>query len=261
MCGRYAVTASVLDLVAEFEVDDTSLRTFEPDYNVAPTKLVPVVLERRRIDEQTGETEVRRHLEVMRWGLVPSWAKDPSIGSRLINARAETVTEKPAYRKAFARRRCLLPAAGYYEWQPPPTDQVATVGKALKQPHFIRSEAGTSLAMAGLYEFWRDKSRSAEDPAAWWTTVTVITTDAQDDVGHIHDRMPLLVPQQSWREWLDPDVDGSEEAHYLQSLLVPAASGQLQSYPVSRAVNNVRNNGPELLVALALPSDLPAAVD
>ena len=261
MCGRYAVTASVQDLVSEFEVDDTTLRTFEPDYNVAPTKPVPVVLARRRTDEETGETDVRRHLEVMRWGLVPSWAKDPSIGSRLINARAETLTEKPAYRKAFARRRCLLPAAGYYEWWAPPNGPVGKAGKPLKQPYFIRPIAGESLAMAGLFEFWRDKSRPVDDPAAWWTTVTVITTDSQDDVGYIHDRMPLLVPRQSWPEWLDPDVDGSSDADHLQPLLVPAAPGLLTSYPVSRAVNDVRNNGPELLTKVSVPDELVGAAD
>jgi putative SOS response-associated peptidase YedK len=261
MCGRYAVTASVHDLVSEFEVDDAPPPTFEPDYNVAPTKPVPVVLARRRIDPETGETDVRRHLAVMRWGLVPSWAKDPSIGSRLINARSETLTEKPAYRQAFARRRCLLPAAGYYEWWAPVNGRVGKAGKPLKWPYFIRRGDGASLAMAGLYEFWRDKSRPEDDPAAWWTTVTVVTTDAQDDVGHIHDRMPLLVPQRSWREWLDPDVDGSHEADHLQALLIPAAPGLLTSYPVSRAVNDVRNNGPELMVEVAVDSDLLAAVD
>jgi putative SOS response-associated peptidase YedK len=249
MCGRYAASRGPGDLVEEFEVDDPPQVVLPADYNVAPTKEVYAVVERRR--DHDGAPTVRRQLRVARWGLVPSWAKDPTIGTRLINAREETVATKPAFRKAFARRRCLLPADGYYEWwTPPEAPQGRGSGRALKQPFFIHPTDGRSLAMAGLYEFWRDPTRDETDPLAWWTTVTVLTTSAQDAVGKIHDRMPLLVEAGRWHEWLDPDLDGSADPASLTALLVPAAPGRLAAYPVSRAVNNVRNNGPELLARL-----------
>lgn len=259
MCGRYAASRSPGDLVEEFEVDDPPETVLPPDYNVAPTKEVYAVVERRRTDED-GAPVVRRQLRVARWGLVPSWAKDPSIGSRLINAREETVASKPAFRKAFARRRCLLPADGYYEWWIPPDGPTGKSGKPLKQPFFIHSVDGGSLAMAGLYEFWRDRTRDEEDPLAWWTTVTVLTTTAPDDLGRIHDRMPLLVEPGRWHEWLDPERDGTSDPDALTGLLVPAAPGRLAVYPVSTAVNDVRNNGPELLAELE-DAEMPADPD
>jgi putative SOS response-associated peptidase YedK len=170
---------------------------------------------------------------------VPYWAKDISIGSRMINARAETVSEKPAFRAAFAKRRCLLPADGYYEWQPPPPGT-----KASKQPYFICRPDHSVLAFAGLYELWRDRSVPREDPAAWLWTATVITTSAPDELGEIHDRMPMVIDRASWTDWLDP---GNTEVADVQVLLAPAASTGLISYPVAPLVNSVRNNGPELI--------------
>ncbi|HET8970351.1 MAG TPA: SOS response-associated peptidase, partial [Candidatus Nanopelagicales bacterium] len=176
MCGRYAQSQNVHDLMAEFEVAHEPSTWLEPDYNVAPTKDVYAVVTRRPRGEP--EAEPARSLRVMRWGLVPSWAKDPSVGSRMINARQETVATKAAYKRAFARRRALLPADGYYEWWTPPDGPRGKNGRPLKQPFFISPRDGGSLAMAGLYEFWRDRTRADDDPAAWWSTVTVITTDA-----------------------------------------------------------------------------------
>lgn len=257
MCGRYAASRSPGDLVEEFEVDEAPQTTLPADYNVAPTKEVYTVVERRRTDDD-GVPVTRRQLRVARWGLVPSWAKDPSIGSRLINAREETVATKPAFRQAFARRRALLPADGYYEWWTPPDGPKGKNGKPLKTPYFIHPLDGRSLAMAGLYEFWRDRTRVEDDPLAWWTTVTVLTTAAEDDLGRIHDRMPLLVEPARWHDWLDPERDGATDPAALTDLLVPAAPGRLAAYPVSTAVNDVRNNGPELLAAMPMP-DAPAA--
>ena len=189
---------------------------------------------------------------MVKWGLVPSWAKDASIGNRMINARMETVAEKPAYKRALAVRRCLLPADGYFEWYPRPTKKT-TSGQATKQPFFIRPKDGGPLAMAGLYEIWRDptKDEDADDRFLW--TCTVITTDAEDDVGKIHDRMPLMVERDRWAAWLDPRTDKDS----VLDLLVPAAPGRLEAYPVSTMVNAVKNNGPELLEpARPLMSDL-----
>ena len=225
MCGRYASSRDARDLVDAFEVEEPPDEVLPPSWNVAPTDPVYAVLERKG----------RRALRVLRWGLVPSWSRDAKGAARLINARSETLTSKPAFRSAYARRRCLVPADGYYEWQREGT---------AKQPWFLTSRDGAPLAMAGLYEVW-----APPDGERLWTC-TVITTDAADELGHIHDRTPLLVPRTSWGRWLDPAVEdpGSD-------LLVPATPGVLDAWPVSTAVGNVRTNGPELV------APLPAAPD
>jgi putative SOS response-associated peptidase YedK len=266
MCGRYASSRRPEDLVEEFEISETRINLpkgpLAADYNVAPTKEVYAVLERApKPDPDTGEAasgKPERHLRSLRWGLVPSWAKDPSIGGRMINARMETVAEKPAFRRAFSSRRCLLPADGYFEWYP--TQQTTKAGKPLKQPFFIRPKDGGILAMAGLYEIWRDPTRDDDDPERFRWTCTVLTTQAEDAVGHIHDRMPLMVDRARWGAWLDPDPDGRMPAQERLALLTPAAPGRLDAYPVATLVNNVRNNGPELLEPLPL-DELPAGVE
>jgi len=246
MCGRYASSRRPEDLVEEFEIDRVEVKeTLAPDYNVAPTKQVYAVVERPASDDGE-ETGGERQLRTLKWGLVPFWAKDPSIGNKMINARMETVHEKPAFRRAFATRRCLLPADGYFEWYP--TEQKTKAGKPLKQPFFIRPADGGVMAMAGLYEIWRDPTRDEDDPQRFQWTCTVLTTTAEDAVGHIHDRMPLLVEPDRYAAWLDPSVSDVED---LKGLLVPAAPGRLEAYPVSTAVNSVRNNGPELLDPVA----------
>jgi putative SOS response-associated peptidase YedK len=234
MCGRYASARPKEELLEEFrvELDGAPDRELPPDYNVAPTKEVYAVLSRV---PKEAERAVRQ-LRVVKWGLVPSWAKDPSVGSRMINARVETVAEKPSYRKAFAQRRCLLPADGYFEWY--------RLDDKRKQPYFIHPADGGVLAMAGLYEFWRDRGRPDDDPLAWLVTCTVITTTAEDDLGRIHDRMPMFIERERWDDWLDPKLTAPDDA---RALLVPASPGRLEAYPVAPAVSNVRNNGPELL--------------
>ena len=248
MCGRYASSRRPADLAEEFDIADVRIPApLEADYNVAPTKEVYAVVERApRKEPDDAEATPERQLRVLTWGLVPSWAKDPSIGSRMINARMETVAEKPAYKRAFAKRRCLLPADGYFEWYP--TSERTKSGKPRKQPFFIRPQDGGVLAMAGLYEIWRDPTRSEDDPNRFRWTCTVITTDAEDSVGHIHDRMPLMVERERWSSWLDPRSPQDQ----LLDLLVPAAPGRLDAYPVSTLVNNVRNNGAELVAPLPL---------
>lgn len=248
MCGRYASSRRPEDLVDEFDIVEARIQdALAPDYNVAPTKEVYAVVERAPKDP-TGSSESpeppQRQLRVLTWGLVPSWAKDPGIGNKMINARMETVAEKPAYKRAFAKRRCLLPADGYFEWYP--TEELTAAGKPRKQPFFIRPKDHGVLAMAGLYEIWRDPTKADDDPDRFRWTCTVITTDAEDAVGHIHDRMPLMVERERWSDWLDPRVAGDLD------LLVPAAPGRLEAYPVSTLVSNVRNNGPELLEPLPL---------
>jgi putative SOS response-associated peptidase YedK len=250
VCGRYASSRKPEDLVEEFDIRGPVAPALEPDYNVAPTKPVYAVVERPPKKDSPEPPE--RQLRVMTWGLVPSWAKDPAIGNRMINARMETVAEKPAYKRAFARRRAILPADGYFEWYV--TSQRTAKGKPVKQPYFIRPRDGGVLAMAGLYEIWRDPDKADDDPERFRWTTTVLTTSAEDELGHIHDRMPMMLPRERYDAWLDPTLEGSE----LLDLLVPAAPGSLEAFPVSRLVSNVRNNGPELVEPIPLdevPSD------
>ena len=244
MCGRYAASRHQDQLVEVFEVDEvvepeptgTAQRPWtEPRWNIAPTDQVAAVLERAR------DEHVRRKLVGLRWGLVPSWAKDPSGGARLINARRETVGSKPAFRAAYARRRCLLPADGYYEWQK---------DGDRKQPWFLSSRDGEPLAMAGVYEVW--SAPGAEAGERLWTC-TVLTTEAADELGQIHDRTPLLVPRDDWARWLDPSLEDPGEG-----LLVPGTPGVLDAWPVGAAVGNVRNDGPELSQPVA--PDQPAGL-
>ena len=218
VCGRYASSRDARDLVDAFEVDEPPEQLLPPSWNVAPTDPVHAVLERGGA----------RRLAVLRWGLVPSWSKDARGAARMINARQETVTSKPAFRAAYLRRRCLVPADGYYEWQ---RDGTA------KQAWFLTSRDRRPLAMAGLYEVW-----SRGDGERLWTCA-VVTTQAADDLGHVHDRTPLLVPREAWARWLDPDVDEPGD-----DLLVPATAGVLDAWPVSAAVGDVRTNGPQLVV-------------
>lgn len=242
---------------------DMTAEPLQPDYNVAPTKPVYAVLTRSAggQDEGPGAGEsapgpgdaqqvgqAERQLRIVRWGLVPFWAKDVKIGSRMINARAETVGDKPAFRRAFAKRRCLLPADGYYEWQPQPG--------AAKQPIYITRGDGRPLAFAGLYELWRDPAVSRADEDSWLWTATVITTSAPDELGMIHDRMPMIIDPASWADWLDP---GNDNAADLRALLSPAATSGLTTYPVSMAVNSVRNNGPALIEPVTAGHAAPLA--
>ncbi|MEO3887364.1 SOS response-associated peptidase [Nonomuraea sp. B5E05] len=257
MCGRYASARKKHELLEEFQIeqDGEPDKELGADYNVAPTKNVYAVLSRV---PHEAERAVRQ-LRILKWGLVPAWAKDPSIGSRLINARAETLAEKPSYRRAFAKRRCLLPADGYFEWMPVEPERTNPDGESegrsgrghkqgkKKQPYFIHPADGGVLAMAGLYEFWKDPSRADDDPLQWLVSCTVITTDAEDHLGRIHDRMPMMIERDRWAEWLDPKLTDTERA---SELLVPAESGRLTAYAVSTDVNNVRNNGPDLIKPL-----------
>jgi putative SOS response-associated peptidase YedK len=231
MCGRYATTRTPDELADAFGAQlAESLPEVEPDWNMAPTKPAPIVIERPARDDRPGGREVM----IAQWGLVPSWAKDPRIGSRMINARSETVAEKPAFAKAFATRRAVIPADGYYEWYP---------GEK-KQPFFISPKDRGVLAMAGLFEFWK-----ADADAPWLITFTVLTTSASDDLGHLHDRTPMMLAGPEIDAWLDPaPMTPSERL----GLLVPAVPGRLDAWPVSTEVNNHRNNGPQLIEPIPL---------
>ncbi|MGP3966350.1 SOS response-associated peptidase [Streptomyces sp. 6N223] len=240
MCGRYVSTRGPEDLAKAFQVTGgTPAETLPPSWNVAPTDTVWAVLERPR---HKGGEGAERQLRQLRWGLVPFWAESEKAGAKLINARVETVHEKPAFRRAFAKRRCLLPADGFYEWKHLPATETA---KPRRQPYFITAHDGQVMAMAGLYEFWRNPAVAGDDdPGAWWTTCTIITTDATDAAGRIHPRMPLTLTPDRYDTWLDPHHEDPGE---LRALLTTPADGHLDARPVSTAVNNVRTNGPDLV--------------
>ena len=223
MCGRYASSRRPGDLVSYFEIDEAPTEMLAPSFNVAPTDPVYIVLSRQR-----DGGPPRRELQVARWGLVPSWAKDGKAAARHINARAESVATTPAYRSAYRRRRCLVPADGYYEWQQQGGN---------KQPYYLSALGGAPLAMAGLYELWRPADGTG---AALWTC-TVLTTSAPDEHAVIHDRTPLLVAREAWATWLDAASDQPD------ALLISGVPGVLSAWPVDKAVGNVRNNAPELV--------------
>jgi len=214
MCGRYELSSHPTAIALAFGLAHPP--ELRPRYNIAPTQQVPIV----RVD-QAG----RRELVQLRWGLIPRWAKDPSIGARMFNARAETVAEKPAFRVAYAKHRCLVPASGFYEWQ---------ASSAGKQPMHIGLPDGRPFGMAGLYERWRSPADEVVD------SCTIITTRASDALRPIHDRMPVIVAEAEHARWLDP---ANAE---LADLLEPWAGEALLAYPVSTRVNVAANDDPQL---------------
>ena len=211
MCGRYTLKTPAGVLTERFDIEESST-SITSSYNIDPTQQVATVL------AENG----KRKLEMLHWGLIPSWAKDPEIGNRMINARAETVAEKPSYRKAFQERRCLILADGFYEWQK--TDNG-------KQPFYIRMEDESPFAFAGLWESWRNGREIR--------SCTIITTAPNELAASIHNRMPVILHPEDYDMWLDPDFDEREP---LTSLLIPFPAEAMEAYPVSRRVNNPANN-------------------
>jgi putative SOS response-associated peptidase YedK len=219
MCGRYAFYSPAEAVRRTFDLEEAP--ELAPRYNISPTQSVPAVRE---------GTESARTLTMLHWGLVPKWAKERAIGNRMINARAETISENPSYRDAFRRRRCLVAADGWYEWQ------VAAGGK---QPWFIRLRDGGPIAFAGLWERWNDPAGGA-----LLESCTIVTTDASESIRKIHDRMPVVLPEADWARWLDTAFSDAEK---LSELLRPYDPKALDAWPVSRQVNAPKNQGPELI--------------
>jgi len=227
MCGRMTQATDPAEVARIFDAEsavDSEDASAEPRYNVAPTDPLTVVIQR---------TDEGRLVEQHRWGLIPAFSKSAKSGARMINARAETVATSPAFRTSFAKRRAIVPSDGFFEWR--------RTG-SVKQPFFLHPPEDAVLAMAGLWAVWKDP-----DTGMWVPSAAVITTAANRFVSAIHDRMPVLLPREAWDDWLDPSVD---DAEYLRSLLEPAPDDVLDMYPVSTAVNNVRNQGPELLAPI-----------
>ena len=219
MCGRYTLKTPVDTLAKQFEADEYP-SSLTPSYNIAPTQQVATVL----------VEDGKRKLEMLHWGLIPSWADDPAIGNRMINARAETVATKPSYRSAFKSRRCLILADGFYEWQKTSNG---------KQPFYIRMEDGSPFAFAGLWEIWKNGREIRSS--------TIVTTEPNELVEEIHNRMPVILHPEDYEMWLDPDFDEKEP---LTTLLKPYPASEMEAYPVSRRVNKPSNNQPEVIEAV-----------
>jgi putative SOS response-associated peptidase YedK len=243
MCGRFTLRAPVSAVAEQFALLD--VMPFEPRYNIAPTQPVAVVRQslpspasgegRQSLPSPaSGEglgvrASSPREFVFLRWGLVPSWAKDPAIGNRLINARAETAAEKPAFRAAMRRRRCLIVADGFYEWQ--------RLGKG-KQPYFIHMRDDRPFAFAGLWESWEGADHSALE------TCTILTTDANDLLRPIHDRMPVIISPDDYTRWLDPAIQQPDQ---LAVLLTPYRNGEMIACPVSAYVNSPAHDDPRCI--------------
>ncbi|MFN0091893.1 MAG: SOS response-associated peptidase [Acidimicrobiales bacterium] len=240
MCGRFVAASPPEEIARYFGVESVSEQLLEPNWNVAPSTDVFVVYESGGL----------RRLEPFRWGLVPSWAKDLTVGYKMINARAETVLQKNAFRRPFAKRRCIIPVDGFYEWQARP-------GQKRKQPYFISRPDGEPLAFAGLWELWRPKAADgAAEAAPPVRSCTIITGPANDVMAPVHDRMPVVLPPSAWAAWLDP---GNDDVATLGRLLVPAPNELMTLRPVGVEVNNVHNRGPHLIDAVPPPEEEEAA--
>lgn len=236
MCGRF-VSSSPIARIAEHFHAEPDIDPLSENYNVAPTTDIYGI---------TADADDLRHVRAFRWGLVPHWAKDRSIGSRLINARAETIAEKPSFRVPFARQRCIVPMDGFYEWAPgTPDGPLTKAGKPAKRPHFIHRADGEPLAVAAIWSAWHDPEAESDEP--WLHTVALITTDANATMAPVHDRMPAILPRAAWRTWLDPT---NHSVGMLAGLLGPARNDLLTLHEVSTAVNDVRRHDVGLIAAI-----------
>jgi putative SOS response-associated peptidase YedK len=230
MCGRFTRSQNIPAIAQEFGITLTTC-DLGPSYNIAPTQKVAVII-----------TEGVKQLVPVRWGLVPSWAKDVSVGNKMINARAETITEKASYRNAFKKRRCLVIADGFYEWQNV---------EGTKRPVYIKLKSGKPFGFAGIYEKWN--SPEGEEI----TTCTIITTAANELMKPIHERMPVILPKEHEDEWLDP---ATEDRERLVELLKPYPADQMEAYPVSRRVNSPQSNSPDCIKRLKLEDQVTRSI-
>jgi len=232
MCGRFVVASVGSELVSVLRVDVQSDDLPEPSYNIAPTSRVAIVLDSAKTEPPT------RRLAPARWGLVPGWAKDLSIGARAFNARSEDVEHKPMFRKALEKRRAIVPATGYYEWK---------LVDGQKIPHYIHPADGSPLFMAGLYEWWKDPAKPEDADDRWLLSFTILTRDSIGRLGSIHDRMPLFMDPDFADAWLDPTTDNVGDILDAAIDAAPDVAETLDDHVVSKAVGNVRNNSPELI--------------
>lgn len=217
MCGRFVQKSLIPDILDEFDLEEAKIE-FDPSFNVAPSQSVLAIID-------TG----KRQLVRFQWGLIPSWAKDPAIGNQMINARSETLAEKPSFKTAFKKRRCLIIADGFFEWR--------KSGNA-KTPVYIRLKSHRPFGMAGLYEHWKAPAGEQID------SCTIITTQANALIRNFHERMPVIIPKEKIAIWLNPTLEDPDQ---LKPLLEPYPATEMEAYDVSRMVNSPKNNGAELI--------------
>jgi putative SOS response-associated peptidase YedK len=233
MCGRFTLRTPATVLIEHFHLDvhaDRQLELFAPRYNIAPTQEIVVV----RADPRDG----RRSAATLRWGLIPSWTKQPASGPPMINARAESLAEKPMFRTALRSRRCLIPADGFYEWRQPTGG-----GRGKKQPYYIHRPDDRPFAFAGLWESWKPKPAD-DEPALALESCTIVTTSANARLRELHDRMPVILAPADYERWLDPTLqDPAALEHFLQ----PCGDDELVAEPVSTHVNRVANDDPRCI--------------
>lgn len=232
MCARYTMRVPAESVRDLFNVDEVP--EMEPRFNVAPTDIMPVISNRR-----DGERQVR----LMKWGLIPRWAKDPSVGTKMINAKSETAFEKPAFKYAIAHHRCLIPADGFYEWDDVPIEEADLFGttnskKTRKQPYHFTIDGGRPFAFGGLYERWEDMKGQP------LYSFTILTCEPNAVVASLHDRMPVIVRPENYEKWLDRDLD---DQSVIEAMTTPYPADHMEKRAVNPLVGNPRNEGPEML--------------
>ena len=245
MCGRFVVAKTSTEIMKIFEVDEIVGEQPGISFNVAPTHQISVIVERPDEKAQDGSPlgDLHREMYSARWGLVPRWSKDgPGNSSPLINGRIESILEKPSFKDSVLRRRCVIPASGYYEWH------VAEDGT--KQPFYISAGADGMLALAGLYEWWRDPSKADNDPSRWLLSATTLTKDTAPELAHIHDRNPVLLTPETLDAWIDPHNLGDQDLLDALAADSDLVAGEVEFHRVNTAVGSVKNNGPELILPL-----------
>ena len=241
MCGRFVVARSVGELLTIFEADEIVGDVPGISYNAAPTQNIAIIVDRafEKAEDGSPVGELSREIHAARWGLVPRWSKRPGEGAPLINGRIETLLEKPSFKESVVRRRCVIPASGYYEWQ--------VLADGTKQPFYIHAGEDGMLALAGLYEWWLDPTKSKDDPTRWLLSATTLTKHTAPELAHIHDRNPVLLSAETFDAWIDPHIEGDAD------LLAAIAEGSDQVaaealfHKVSSDVGKVRINEPELI--------------
>ena len=244
MCGRFVVARTIGEIALIFEADEV-LGDYElPNYNLAPTQNVPILVDRAFERDEHGNPmgELSREFHSARWGLVPRWSKGPGDMAPLFNARIETLFEKPSFKEAVLRRRCLIPASGYFEWQ------VDSAGEKL--PVYINAGDEGMFAFAGIYEWWADPSKAAGDPTRWLLSASIVTKAAAPELAHIHDRNPVLLSPDTLDEWLDPSADATPELLEAVASVADEIAGEALFHEVGPEVGKVGSNGPSLIRAV-----------
>ena len=245
MCGRFVVARTVGEIQTIFEADEIIGEVPGISYNVAPTQPIAMIVDRAFEKAPDGSPlgELSREIHSARWGLVPRWAKSPTEHAPLINGRIESILEKPSFKDSVVRRRCVIPASGYYEWH------VAADGT--KQPFYITAGTDGMFALAGLYEWWADPAKDAKDPTRWLLSATTLTKHTATELAHIHDRNPVLLSPDTFEAWLDPHIEGNQELLTAVANDSDLVAGEAEFYKVGAEVGKVSNNSAELIKPIA----------